>query len=104
MLNDNLDQYSKIHPEVPFHEVIDIIRPKADQDFLDAIIAAGRDESSHSGSWGSDFGEGKDKVVEFIYLDRNNTPDVWMDISESIKKGCCGNSDLHFQSILILPE
>jgi uncharacterized protein YeeX (DUF496 family) len=43
MLTDNLNEYSRIHPEVPFHEVIDIIRPMADQDYLNAIIKAGKD-------------------------------------------------------------
>lgn len=52
MLTDNLDLYGKIHPEVPYHEIIDIIRPKADQDYLDAIAKCGKDDSSLSESWG----------------------------------------------------
>jgi len=35
ILGENLSAYSELHPEVPFHEVIDIIRSKADQDYLD---------------------------------------------------------------------
>ena len=35
ILGENLTAYSEKHPEVPFHEVIDIIRSKADQDYLD---------------------------------------------------------------------
>jgi hypothetical protein len=35
ILGENLTAYSVKHPEVPFHEVIDIIRSKADQDYLD---------------------------------------------------------------------
>jgi tRNA uridine 5-carbamoylmethylation protein Kti12 len=35
ILGENLSAYSEKHPEVPFHEVIDIIRGKADQDYLD---------------------------------------------------------------------
>jgi hypothetical protein len=30
ILGENLTSYSEKHPEVPFHEVIDIIRAKAD--------------------------------------------------------------------------
>lgn len=30
ILGENLSAYSELHPEVPFHEVIDIIRSKAD--------------------------------------------------------------------------
>jgi len=37
ILGENLSAYSEQHPEVPFHEVIDIIRSKADQDYLDQI-------------------------------------------------------------------
>jgi len=35
ILGDNLSEYQKKHPETPFHEIIDIIRGKADQDYLD---------------------------------------------------------------------
>ena len=35
ILGENLSAYQEQHPEVPFHEVIDIIRSKADQDYLD---------------------------------------------------------------------
>ena len=37
MLTDNLKDYQSKHPDVPFHEVIDIIRPWADQQYLDTI-------------------------------------------------------------------
>jgi hypothetical protein len=37
ILGENLSAYSELHPEVPFHEVIDIIRSKADQDYLDQV-------------------------------------------------------------------
>ena len=30
ILGDNTTEYGEQHPEVPFHEIIDIIRPKAD--------------------------------------------------------------------------
>jgi len=50
------------HPETPFHDVIDIIRPLADAEYLSRI----RDHSSYA------------------YLDRNNTPDVWPSILHAI--------------------
>ena len=37
ILGDNTNEYGELHPETPFHEIIDIIRPKADQDYLDQI-------------------------------------------------------------------
>ncbi len=37
ILGDNLSEYQQDHPETPFHEIIDIIRGKADQDYLDEI-------------------------------------------------------------------
>lgn len=37
ILGENLSAYQEKHPEVPFHEIIDIIRSKADQDYLDQI-------------------------------------------------------------------
>ena len=30
ILGDNTAEYGEQHPDVPFHEIIDIIRPKAD--------------------------------------------------------------------------
>lgn len=35
ILGDNLTRYQQDHPETPFHEIIDIIRGQADQDYLD---------------------------------------------------------------------
>lgn len=37
ILGDNLNAYQKNHPETPFHEIIDIIRGQADQDYLEQI-------------------------------------------------------------------
>lgn len=51
----------------PFHEVIDIIRPQADLEYLREIES---------------FSEEKQSIA---YLDRNNTPDVWAAIAEAIK-------------------
>ena len=35
ILGDQTNEYLLEHPDVPFHEVIDIIRPKADREYLD---------------------------------------------------------------------
>ena len=95
ILGENTAAYQDKHPEVPFHEIIDIIRPHADQDYLDFIARhCITDPNSKPGS--------KDKksvladpenlhpnMVQnscqsvpktIIYLDRNNTPDIWRDI------------------------
>jgi len=37
ILGDLTSSYMEEHPDVPFHEVIDIIRPIADQEYLDQI-------------------------------------------------------------------
>jgi len=77
MLTLNLNLYHELHPEVPFHDVIDIIRGQADQDYLDAIMKIGKEQIE--GEDGA-----KTKRVQIIYLDRNNTPCQWKNIAESI--------------------
>lgn len=37
ILGDNIRQYERVHPETPFHEIIDIIRGQADRDYLEQI-------------------------------------------------------------------
>ena len=37
ILGENVTEYSAVHPETPFHEVIDIIRAKADSDYLEKV-------------------------------------------------------------------
>ena len=37
ILGENVTAYQNEHPETPFHEIIDIIRAKADSDYLDQI-------------------------------------------------------------------
>ena len=37
IVSSQVEKYTKLHPEVSFHEVIDIIRPLADQEYLDSI-------------------------------------------------------------------
>lgn len=39
ILTGNQKEYCDQHPEVGMHEAIDIIRGKADQDYLDAITS-----------------------------------------------------------------
>ena len=40
----------------------------------------------------------------FIYLDRNNTPDVWSDIQKTIEAAHKGAAVKDFRSILIVPK
>ena len=37
ILGDKTNEYLLQNPDVPFHEVIDIIRPAADREYLDQI-------------------------------------------------------------------
>jgi hypothetical protein len=39
-----------------------------------------------------------------IYLDRNNTPSIWSDIDEAIRKGSSSRKADDFKTILIIPE
>lgn len=80
ILTANQKEYCEKHPEVGQHEAIDIIRPKADQDYLDAITFHCNDNVDNENS-SSEF-----LVKRMIYLDRNNTPDIWPDINRTIKE------------------
>ena len=84
------------HPGVEMHQAIDIIRGKADQDYLDEVSKHCNSHITESENYGS-------KVKEIIYLDRNNTPDVWADISTAIMKTCKKAKFKDFKSVLILP-
>lgn len=80
ILTQNQKAYCELHPEVGMHEAIDIIRGKADQDYLDAITQQcqeGQDENNNSQS--------QFLLKKIVYLDRNNTPDVWPDIKRTIE-------------------
>lgn len=98
-LGDNVSAYSEAHPEVPFHEVIDIIRAKADQDYLNQVAAFCT--KAPSSAIQQPVNLGKQRMVmadqenvaptkkangdkQIIYLDRNNTPDIWADIINTI--------------------
>ena len=71
---------------MPFHDIIDVVRSKADESFLQQIREVGGAEE-----------EGRDLVV---FLDRNNTPDVWKDISNSISMV----ANLNTQSVVLVPN
>lgn len=74
----NQREYCARNPDVDMHAAIDIIRDKADQDYLTAIATQcgnSLDENSQDTST---------MRKELIYLDRNNTPDVWKNISQTI--------------------
>jgi len=43
-------------------------------------------------------------MKQIIYLDRNNTPDVWADISRTIKKSYEEEKVKSFKSVLVIPE
>jgi len=81
ILRDLTSSYLEEHPSVPFHEVIDIIRPKADRDYLDQIARNFTQSPNTTKSCSST--ESKPKTI--IYLDRNNTPDIWEDIRRTVE-------------------
>jgi hypothetical protein len=53
--------------------VIDIVKPHANQKFLEVIMDIRKKELPSD-------------IREFIYLDKNNTPDKWSGVSAAIKK------------------
>lgn len=83
MLTDNQKAFQAKHPDVPFHECIDIIRGQADKQYLDAITncfddAVEKENQGHKTNQHSPSAVG---IRELIYLDRNNTADIWSDVS-----------------------
>ncbi|TNV80694.1 hypothetical protein FGO68_gene7919 [Halteria grandinella] len=78
MLLNHLNRYQRDNPKTPFHEVIDIIRPLADQEYLAALVTESQCVSTNN----------------ILYLDRNNTPDIWGSIS---------TASPHVTSILLTP-
>ena len=95
ILTQNQKEYCAKHPEIGQHEAIDIIRGKADQDYLDAIKA-------HC-NFKSDENQDNQGIQQkqLIYLDRNNTPDVWPDIAKTIKSS---NKQKDYKTFLIVPS
>ena len=101
ILGENTASYQEKHPEVPFHEIIDIIRAQADQDYLDLIARhCINDPNSNPGSKEKKGlsadpenlhpnmlkvqGSCPSAPKTIIYLDRNNTPDIWADIKRTV--------------------
>ena len=41
---------------------------------------------------------------QIIYLDRNNTPDIWKDIQNTIQIATKHNKTRDFKTVLIVPE
>eukprot|EP00347_Sterkiella_histriomuscorum_P005519 403356308 len=72
MLQDYQQSYQLKHPETPFHQIIDIVRGQADKKYLQTIQGISNQQTNKHGQ-------------QLIYLDRNNTPDIWRDITSSIK-------------------
>jgi hypothetical protein len=98
ILTQNQMEYCEKHPEVSQHEAIDIIRGKADQDYLDAITFQCDNSDGDINS------ENSFKTKQIIYLDRNNTPDVWGDIQRTITKANKSKQVKAFKTVLIVPE
>lgn len=107
ILGDNTNAYQKDHPEVPFHEIIDIIREQADQDYLAQIAAFGSGTDLANSNLARNRVNLKTARVNqpktIIYLDRNNTPDVWGDIRDAIiTSNSSGPKD--YRTVVLLPK
>ena len=102
MLTDNMRIYQEQHPDVDMHVAIDITRGYSDRDYLEAVTSQCKEEQSLQEN--GPVNEALKKQI--VYLDRNNTPDVWGDITKTIKKGYenQSESEKNYKSILIMPE
>jgi hypothetical protein len=66
--------YCAQNPNADFNEALDITRPITDKEYLDTItLHCNTKENENSMN-------NKYMIKQIIYLDRNNTPDVWKDI------------------------
>jgi len=70
MLKTHQNEYLDQNPGVEFHHCIDIIRARADAEYLDQLTMAMNQKFE------------KPNVRQLIYCDRNNTPDIWSDIKK----------------------
>ena len=130
ILGDNLSAYREQHPEVPFHEIIDIIRGKADQDYLDEIArhcisdfdgAKFQHEAKRAAKTLIDLENAHPNLVssksssskanrnlpkQIIYLDRNNTPDVWGDIQRAVEENSSNapGKPKDYRTVVLLPK
>lgn len=92
---------------VDVNAAIDIIRQDADQAYLDEITKSSGQEYFSQQDFvplSQDI-EFKDLMLkQFIYLDRNNTPDVWADIQKTIQEAHKSQQVKDYKTILIVPK
>ena len=105
ILGNKVKEFSATNPTVPFHEVIDIIRPKADRQYLDDIArhmlnsnvevegdtSAGEMSGKENGMMMDEdqLNLDHDDVMKIVYCDRNNTSDIWADLKNNFDD--CGS-------------
>ena len=104
------------NPDVPFHEVIDIIRPMADRSYLDKISEYCTLSSSKAADTGLVGGatqlnslpgcNGLALPKTIIYLDRNNTPDIWGDIKRTVQESSHTEpgQPKDYRTVVLLPK
>lgn len=116
-----MKEFSATNPSVPFHEVIDIIRPLADKQYLDDIarhmknsnIDIEPDISSCGESSSMQIDEEnlrEDDLMKIVYCDRNNTSDIWADLKNNFDE--CGSQSpsmlshgiKDYKTIVLLPK
>ena len=104
ILGDNLNAYAQDHPDTPFHEIIDIIRDKADRDYLDQVAAQAGSNDDPLPIGRSRTSTAKPNLPKtIVFLDRNNTPDVWGDIRDTIAASHEGRAK-DYRTVVLLPK
>ena len=94
ILGEFTHAYQAKHPDVPFHEVIDIIRADADQHYLD-LIARHCSPSEKAAP---------QELKTIIFLDRNNTPDIWGDIKRTVVGSYAETPVKDYRTVVLLPK
>lgn len=98
ILTSNAQEYCDAHEGVDMNQAIDIIRDKADQDYLDTVTFYNNQNTNENES-SNEF-----SLKQIIYLDRNNTPDVWPDIQKTIVKANAHSPIKTYKTVIIVPE
>ena len=115
ILGDKVKEFSATNPTVPFHEVIDIIRPKADKQYLDDIarhmLDSNNSNYSMEGNSSSDRTQvDENDVMNIVYCDRNNTSDIWADLKSNFDQigqqtpSMLADGIKDFRTVVLLPK
>lgn len=95
IFTSNAETYCHQNPGVSMDKALDIMRGKSDQDYLNEIVNECKSVVQES----SEF-----LIKQIIYLDRNNTPDVWPDIRNTIQNSFPSDVIKTYKSVIIVPQ